>query len=316
MSSNCLICGQSNPENAHFWKTHKITEANYYLKYYPKKDLLTGEVLSFKDRDSYLLNNFANKNHFKSWLKLQTPIQRREYLRKLLENRMNLKKWVYQPTQVELRSCPEMVGIKTFNTNFKEGYDKLCSNIGYKSRGFADVNEKTILKEIRDLKGNPILVDSREQEILDFKNKEINICTLPVGDYSIKNENYDIYIERKSLNDLVSTFGPKNFDRFRRELSKAKELNSYIILLVENDFNTVLGFDHSPFYSKHTQMTSVYLFHQIRSLLQEFPNWQIAFCKNRSDMKDMILKIFKMGVFWKTHDIQLAIDLGLFRDGI
>jgi ERCC4-type nuclease len=159
-------------------------------------------------------------------------------------------------------------------------------------------------------------VDSREQDILDFRNKEINICALPVGDYSIKNNNYDIYIERKSVNDLVSTFGPKNFNRFRNELIRARESNSYIILLVENDFNTVLGFDHSPFFSKHTKMTSIYLFHQIRTLLQEFPNWQIAFCKNRTDMKEMVLKIFKMGVYWKTHDLQLGIDLKLFSDGI
>lgn len=314
----CAICQIENAENSHFWKQHKIKEADYYLKYFPKKDLLTGEILSFKDRDSYLLNNFANKNNLKKYLKQQNIITRQEFLEQLLINRMDLKGWTYEPTQVELRSCPEMVGIKTFNENFRgnpchNGYDALCSHIGYKSRGFVDIYEDTVLPtDIRDLKGNAILVDSREQEILEFKNKEIKICTLPVGDYTIERDNYNIYIERKSLNDLISTFGPKNFERFRRELIRAQELNAYIILLVENDINTALGFDHSPFFSKHTKMTSVYLFHQIRILLQEFPNWQIAFCDNRSDMKKWILRIFKSGVFWKTHDIQLAIDLKLF----
>jgi len=315
-SSKCCICGIENPENSHFWKSHHITEANYYLKYFPKYDLLTKEVLPFKDRDSYLLLNFLNKNNFKKWFKLQNLETQQNYLKQLLINRMDLKGWVYEPTQVELRSCPEMVGIKTFNENFPEGYDKLCSDIGYKSRGFTDLNDKIILKEIRDLRGNPIICDTREQSVLDFNNKTVEISNLDVGDYSIKNDNYGIFIERKSIQDLCSTFGPKNFSRFRNELIRARESKSYIILLVENDFNTVMGFDHSPFYSKHTQMTSIYLFHQIRTLLQEFPNWQIAFCKSRADMKEMILKIFKMGVYWKNKDLQLGIDLGLFREGI
>jgi hypothetical protein len=313
---NCKICNIENPELSHFWKVHKIKELDYYLKYFPKTDKLTGEVLAFKDRDSYLLNNFTNKNNFKKWLKLQSLEVRRDYLRQLLLNRKDLKKWFYTPTQVELRSCPEMAGIKTFNENFPEGYDKICYDVGYKSRGFTELGKEMLLKYIRDLRGNPILVDSREQSILDFGNKEINISTLPVGDYTVKNDNYNIYIERKSTNDLISTFGPKNFKRFSNELQRAKEMGEYIILLVENDFNTVLGFDHSPFFSKHTQMTSVYLFHQIRVLLQKFPNWQIAFCRNRTEMKESILKIFKTGPYWKTHDLQLGMDLGLFNDGI
>jgi hypothetical protein len=308
----CPIC-QEDLIPSHPYKKHKIKLEDFMHKYYPKNDLLTGEKIEWKgDIGNYLLSDFINKINLKKWLKLQDKTTCQNYLKHLLINRMDLKGWIYEPTQVELRSCPEMVGIKTFSDYFEEGYDKLCSNIGYKTRGFTDINVNIGLKEIRDLKGNPILVDSREQEMINFGNKEINICALPVGDYSIKKDNYNIFIERKSLNDLISTFGPKNFDRFRRELIKAQEIGAYIILLVENDINTALGFDHSPFYSKHTQMTATFLFHQVRILLQEFPNWQIAFCKNRTDMKEWILRIFKTGVFWKTHDIQLAIDLKLF----
>lgn len=316
MSSICAICQLENPENSHFWKEHHITEANYYLKYFPKKDLLTQEILPFKNRDSYLLTDFFNKHNQKKWLKSQNTETRQKYLKQLLINRRELKKWSYIPTQVELRSCPELVGIKTFNETFKEGYYNLCTSIGYTSRAFQNINQKTILKPLRSLRGNPIIIDSREQTFLKFNDKVVEINTLAVGDYTIKNNNFNIHIERKSLNDLTSTFGPKNFDRFRRELIKAQELGIYLILLVENDFNTVLEFDHSPFLSKHTQMTAIYLFHQIRILLQEFPNWQIGFCNNRTEMKDLILKIFEMNDYWKYHDLQLALDLKLFTEGI
>ena len=33
---------------------------------------------------------------------------------------------------------------------------ELCEELGYKSRGFININENTILKQERDLKNNPI----------------------------------------------------------------------------------------------------------------------------------------------------------------
>lgn len=315
MSTICSICKLENPEPRHFWTVHKIKESDYYLKYHPRFDLLTDEPLKFKSRDCYLLSHFQNKNNLKKWLLSQDIQTQRGYLRDILINRREIKNLVYTPTQVELRSWENSVGIVTYNKLFKDYY-KLCLELGYKSRGFNNLTEKTILKATRNLRNNPILIDSREQSILNFHNKEINICTLPVGDYSVKDNNYEIYVERKSLHDLISTFGPRNFDRFRNELIRAKNIGAYIILLVENDINTALGFDHSPFYSRHTQMTVVFLFHQIRVLLQEFDNWQIAFCKSRTDMAEKIRWIFEMEDFWKYQDIQLALDLKLFRDGI
>ena len=315
MSRNCLICNLENPEPAHFWKEHKVRESVYYTTYLPRFDKLTGESMAFKSRDGYLLNDFSTKLNLKQWLKAQTIDGQRKYLKEILVKRKEFKNLTYIPTQVEQRSAENMVGIKYYNTLFNDYY-KLCEELGFKSRGFHNITEKTILKRSVNLRGNPILCDSREQSILDFNNKTVEISTLPVGDYTIKNDNHNIFVERKSLNDLISTFGPKNFPRFKRELIRAQALNSYIILLVENNINTALGFDHSTFYNRHTQMTATFLFHQIRTLLQEHSNWQIGFCKSRADMQNTILRIFEMGDFWKKADIQLAIDLGLFKEGI
>lgn len=314
--NKCRICGLENPEPKHYYTSHKITEANYYIQYYPKLDKLTGEVITFKNRDSYLLTDFNTKNNLKKWLKSQSKANQQKYLAEILIRRRELKQWIFIPTQVELRSCPELVGIHTYDKIFSEGYYNLCKSIGYIDRGLKTLNEKSILKSTRDLKGNAILIDSREQTLLDFGRKTVEIDTLPVGDYTVKKDNHNIYIERKSLSDLTGTFGPKGFERFRKELIRTKEIGGYLILLVENDINTVLGFEHSPFYNRHTQMTAVYLFHQIRLLLQEFTCWQIAFCDGRTDMKQKILKIFEMKDYWKSYDLQLAVDLKLFKDGI
>lgn len=316
MSSECCaICKLESPEPSHFWKEHRIKESDYYVKYFPRFDLLTNEPISFKSRDGYLLTDFQNKINLKNWLQLQNIETQKEYLKNILIKRREVKNLTYVPTQVELRSWENSVGILTYNKLFKDYY-KLCEELGYISRGFSNLTEKTILKPGRTLKNNPILCDSREQIPLSFGSKNIEITGLKVGDYTIKNDNYGIFIERKSVADLCSTFGPKNFDRFRNELIKAKDLGLYVILLVEHDINTVSGFDHSPFYSKHTQMTAVYLFHQIRALLQEIDCWQIAFCKSRTDMADKIKLIFEMEDFWKTSDVQLAIDLKLFNGRI
>ena len=313
--SSCLICSLENPEPKHFWTIHKIKESDYYTKYLPRFDLFTNEPIPFKSRESYLLTDFCNKNNLKYWLKSQTLEAQKEYLKNILIKRKDLKNLTYIPTQVELRSWENSVGIVTYNKLFKNYY-KLCLELGYFSRGFDNITEKTILKHNRSLNKNPILCDSREQNLLSWGNKEIKITTLPVGDYSIEKDNNNIYIERKSLNDLTSTFGPKNYNRFKNELIKTQDLGAYIILLVENDFNTVAGFEYSPHYSKHTQMTAVYLFHQIRTLLQEFGCWQIAFCKSRTDMVEKIKFIFEMGEKAKNLDIQLGIDYRLFSHDI
>ncbi len=315
MNLNCKICELENPEPSHFWKEHKIKESDYYLKYYPKKDLLTQEILLFKDRDSYLLNNFANKHNLKKYFNNLSRLESKmEFLKGLLLKRKEIKGWIYTPTQVELRSCPEMVGISTFNNTFGDYY-WLCEHrpeMGFKSRGFKNINESTILKSARDIK--TILVDSREQHLIEFKDMEIS--TLPYGDYTVKDNNFGIYIERKSIQDFVGTMLPTNLDRFARELERAKQNGDYIILLVESPFNTCLNFEYNTRIPRFSQATSAFIFHNVRELLQKYDNWQIAFCDGRKDMKSKIIKIFEMQDYWKSADLQLGLDLKLFNNEI
>jgi len=43
----------------------------YYQTHEPRYDLLTGELINFKNKDYYFSNDFNNKISMKKWLKLQ-----------------------------------------------------------------------------------------------------------------------------------------------------------------------------------------------------------------------------------------------------
>jgi len=313
----CKICSQEIKEDnlKHWWVDHKIKMANYFIKYYDKKSLLTELPIEFKSISQYLLSDFNNKNELKKWLKLQTLEKQREYLREILIKRRDLKELVWIPTQFEQRSSDNSVGISTYNKIFKEGYYNLCESIGYKSRGFNNLTDKTILKSVRNLRNNPIITDTREQKRIKFR-KVTEIGTMDVGDYTLKNDNFGIVVDRKELGDLINTMSA-GFERFKRELIRAQESNNYIILLCESKISDFLSFNYLPWLSSKIQATPSFIAHRIKGLLQEFPlNFQVGFCDGRPHMKEVIMKIFEMEDYWKKTDIQLSLDLKLFIEGI
>ena len=64
-----------------------------------------------------------------------------------------------------------------------------------------------------------IIVDTREQQPYTFGEIEIVNQALPAGDYSLAGFELEVSVERKSLNDFVSTV-IHNRERFRQELRK------------------------------------------------------------------------------------------------
>ncbi|MGR3221209.1 MAG: ERCC4 domain-containing protein, partial [Candidatus Anammoxibacter sp.] len=77
-----------------------------------------------------------------------------------------------------------------------------------------------------------ILVDSREQMPLEFKEAKTEVVTLDTGDYSLLNFQDEICIERKSLDDLLNTLG-KNRERFMREVQRMRGFE-YAALVIES----------------------------------------------------------------------------------
>ena len=102
-------------------------------------------------------------------------------------------------------------------------------------------------------------IDTREKELLNkvcyfksinpsFKDIQIVIEPLPVGDIIIcndnenKNDNEEIIIERKSINDLLSSIKDGRYEEQSYRLNGNKLHNHNIIYLIEGDINKINTF--------------------------------------------------------------------------
>jgi hypothetical protein len=310
MSVICKVDGKEfkDEKSLHFaLRGYGLNKEKYYHTYYPKKDLLTGETINFKTKDQYLNSDFNDKNNMKKWLKEQSLDKAQEYCKNLLIKRKKDKNLIYSPTQIELRTIMSP-SIIFYNKIFNDYYD-ICSSIGLENK-FIHPNNITSQFQNKLTTKDTIYVDTREQSWLKF-DIPFEIKTLSFGDYSCSNENCNCYIERKSLSDFISTLSVKNFDRFKNEIEKAQKNNSYLIVIVEEKLASALSFQYLPHISKKIKATPEYIFHNVRSLIQEYNNLQFLFVDGRNEMKRAIESIFASKCFYNKVDLQLAYDMKL-----
>jgi hypothetical protein len=310
MSVICKIDGKEfkDEKSLHFaLRGYGLNKEKYYHTYYPKKDFLTGETINFKTKDQYLNSDFNDKNNMKKWLKEQSLDKAQEYCKNLLIKRKKDKNLIYSPTQIELRTIMSP-SIIFYNKIFDNYYD-ICSSIGLENK-FIHPNNITSQFQNKLTTKDTIYVDTREQSWLKF-DIPFEIKTLSFGDYSCSNENCNCYIERKSLSDFISTLSVKNFDRFKNEIEKAQKNNSYLIVIVEEKLASALSFQYLPHISKKIKATPEYIFHNVRSLIQEYSNLQFLFVDGRNEMKRAIESIFGSKCFYNKVDLQLAYDMKL-----
>jgi hypothetical protein len=310
MSIICKVDGKEfkDEKSLHFaLRGYGLNKEKYYHKYFPKKDLLTGETILFKSKEQYFNSDFNDKNNMKKWLKEQSLEKAQEYCKSLLIKRKEEKNIQYSPTQVELRTIMSP-SIVFYNKIFNDYYS-LCLDIGLENKF---VHPKNISHQfenkltIRDT----IYVDTREQSWLKF-NIPFQIKMLPYGDYTCSNDNDNCYIERKSLSDFISTLSSGNLNRFKNEIEKAKNNNAYIVVVVEEKLQNALSFQYLPHISKKIKATPEFIFHNVRSLIQDYNNLQFLFVDGREEMKRVIESILASKCFYKKVDLQLAYDLKL-----
>lgn len=95
-----------------------------------------------------------------------------------------------------------------------------------------------------------LIIDSREQKPLEFRSgvfEEIVTEGVPFGDYwcEVKGVQVPICFERKGLGDLFGTMG-KGYERFKKEMARAKEAKFHLILIIEGSIRDVSrGYEHS-----------------------------------------------------------------------
>jgi ERCC4-type nuclease len=132
------------------------------------------------------------------------------------------------------------------------------------------------------------------------------------GDYALQApQDKKIYIERKSLNDFIGTLSVKNFERFEKEIQRAVETDSYLIMLVESKIEQALSFHNLFFAKKYVKVTPEHIFHNLRELLSKYPlNFQALFVDGRIEASQKIIKIFELGEQVKNADLQFYYEKG------
>lgn len=280
----------------------KIKQKDYYSEFHPKKDLLTGELIEFKDYNQYFNQDFKNKNNLKKWLKLN-PVEGKNWAIDWLKKRKMDKNLIYPPCYVELKSltAPSIEYFENIG-----GYYNITKGLGFLER----YNDEKL--KFTNFCDKTIIIDTREQKPIKLEKIDIVNATLNVGDYGLKSkDDLGIYIERKSLQDFVSTLSG-GLERFDRELSRGKESGSYIVMVVESNLNDALSFNYLP-QMKWGKAQPSFIFKNLRDLMAKYPlNFQVLFAEGRKDFAAKMIKIFELKNQVKTVDLQWRIEQGEF----
>ena len=283
--------------NAHLRKL-KITQQYYFETYEPRKDLLTGEKIMFKSYYDYIQSDFLNKNNLRKYC-TNNPQLGLEWAKKYLAWRTKEKKAVRAFHHAELRSlfCPS---VRFFEEH--GDYVEFCRSIGletpfdYKAEPiFTPLPSRAIIIE-DSREQTPLKLDKSKREKLDY------------GDYAIAGKfNKHINVERKNLSDFVGTLS-KGYDRFCREIDRAKADNAYLVVLVEDDINKALSFDRD-FRLRYAKTTPSHVFNRMRTILAKYDNIQFVFIKGREEAARVLIKIFEMGEQVKSCDLEYLYEI-------
>lgn len=295
----CKICNQKIEGNSHFWENHRQKISDYFHQHEPRETKDGKKVIFRKDVESYFSTDFNDLKDRNAWLKSVDSETRKEYLLDLLTKRKIKKNWIYAPGQTLLR-LSNLPHIISYEREFGRPYSEICQKLGFKIKYTNKIPKIDWNSEIN------IKIDTREQLPLKFPNHiKTEIGTLKFGDYSLL-EDECLVIERKSLNDFVSTVTAGN-ERFKREIGRAKKAKGYLVVLVESNFSNFRSLEYLP-QMKHSKVTFDHASKMARDLYEEFSNLQIVFCDGRKEAARITEFILKVGKKVKTLDVQYLLD--------
>tara|TARA_R110000868_G_scaffold243322_3_gene499255 strand:- start:1686 stop:2606 length:921 start_codon:yes stop_codon:yes gene_type:complete len=304
MNLVCKICAKSFENDTslhHHLKAHKIRQTEYYQTYFPRKDRYTGLIIKYKNKEQYFSADFNSKASLKGWLLSISPELAKDYIKNILVKRKEKGKLKYAPTQVELKTMM-MPGIKYITEQFGS-YSNLCKEIGLEIRFSLNKLDE---KQFKDVSKKFIFTDSREQKALEFDNRT-RVQGMSFGDYRMKGSS--VYIERKSVGDAWGTL-TGGYERFEREIIRAKEANGYLVILVESSFSSLEKFPLQRQVAGKIKIPVEFLYHNIRDLMQKYTHIQFLFVNDREESSRVIQKLFSADEQVKDVDLQLLYDLG------
>ena len=308
MSYDCKECGESFDSlrslHAHIKKHGKFL-GDYYVENYARKDKLTGELITFKKYDQYFATDFINKRNMKKWCKTAPRSEVKEYIIKAFKEKKEAKGLQGGPPSLYLQTaglpdvdlCKEVFG----------SYSEAC-----KQFGMLPMLSGQLPNQFKnDYSNTPILIDTREQKPLYFKNSES--LKLDVGDYAVGGDLYDYtFVDRKSYQDFCATV-TNGYARFVKELERCRSMGCMLFVVTETAFNKMWA-NNKAGYKK---FNLDYVYHRMREIQAEYSDCcQFVFSGSRRKSEEIIPKILVLGKKLWAVDVQYFWDKQLKEDGL
>lgn len=293
MSFLCEECNQSfdSLKSLHCHvKKHDMLIGDYYVKHFKRKNKLTGELLPFKNYDEYFEKDFSQPHQLKEWCDSAPDGEVKRYIIEILDKRIKSKKLKSGLSSVELFTCgfPDIDVYKKYFGSYTDACKNCLTEPMY--------NGKLPKEFWNDYSNTPILIDTREQLPLSFKNSKI--LKLDVGDYAVSGDLYNYtFVDRKSFNDFCATV-THSYARFARELDRCRSVGCYLFIVIEAKL------DYIDKYNKNSykKFNLNYVFHSMRELQRQYSDCcQFVFSGSREKSQELTPKLLVMGKkLWKT----------------
>lgn len=302
MLFNCLECNKDFDSerslHAHI-KKHDIFLHDYFVKHFSRRNLLTNELLPFKNKESYFKYDFCNINELYKWCEVANRETVQNYILDKLANRVIAHELKFAPNEIELYTS-FLPSINIYKKFFKS-YTYACEKIGI----YPMFNKKIPDYFWNDsfVENLTIISDTREQEPLYFKNQVVR--KLDVGDYAILDYFDYTFVDRKSEQDFKSTLSKDNLIRFKKELDRCRTMGCYLFVVIETDLKKL---EESNKKSAH-KSNMKYIYHNMRLLQHEYRDCcQFVFSGGRSQSEGLIPRILKAGKKIWNVDMQYFLE--------
>ena len=296
MQFKCKECDQEYGSlrslHAHI-KKHGVLLGDYYVKHFHRKDKLTGELIPFKKYDQYFYTSFLNASNMRKWCKTAPKEEVEDFVINSIKDKLTSKNIKAGPPALYLETsglpdmeiCKEIFG---------------SDNAVCKKFGMLPMLAGQLPKEFdNDFSNNNILIDTREQRPLSFKNSES--LKLDVGDYGVSGELYDYtFVDRKSYQDFGATV-TGGYARFVKELERCKSLGCFLFIVIECDFDQIYWKNKSVY----KKFNLGYVLHNMRDIQAKYSDCcQFVFSGSREESVKLIPKVLVLGQkLWKV-DLQ------------
>lgn len=304
----CKECGREFGSRKGFHvhvRTHCDMIGEYYVRHYGKRDLFTGDLLQFRKYDQYFGDEFNTFDNFVSWMRITSDEEVKRMLVEKVRDRFEKKGIKASPSTLfyQLSLLPD---VHTFR-KYWGSYAAFLEEVGVENVYCDNLPEDFWDGELPE--DMCVFVDTRERYPFEYKNSCVN--KLDFGDYTVGGEYYSrTFVDRKSAADFKQTFG-KDILRFRREMDRCVQFNSYMFVVVESSVLRIEEENGRGTFKSNLQ----YVWHNVRELVSDYPrNIQVVFAHNRKGAEKITPKILYHGEALWGVDVQYHVDSKIHGD--